>query len=554
VLRYTAPQTFGTSGILDDGGELLEVVSLPRSFDPGGGELNLEMAPSLGAAMLSALEVVNFYPLSNTEQVVSRFLPNLETFRVIQDFGLDEPGLQSRLDQVLEDSLEQLQVQQNPDGGWGWWKGNSSDPYITAYVLFGLIRAQEAGVDIESGAMTNAIDYLTASLPLPEMLAETWQYDRLAFVHYVLSQAGGGDAAGVSALYEERSHLNPWAQALLALSIETISPGDERAQSLLSDLAGDAVRSATGAHWENQEPSWQNMSTTIQSTAVVLYALANQDPASPLVADAMRYLMAHRDASGAWTSSYETAWTLMALAAVMQGTGELSGEFDFSAALNDSPLVAGEASGISQLTPVEAKMPIQNMYPDAPNSLIMERSDGVGRLYYNTHLNVFQPVDEIAPLDKGINITRAYYPADSECIEGECPTIEEAQAGELVNVRLTLTIPETTYYLLVEDSFPAGAEVLDASLKTSQTGTDLQFNPHSPFEGGWGWWNFNDPRVFDDHITWSVDWLPAGTYEFTYQFVPVLPGEFRVIPARAYQNYFPEVQGSSAGEIFEITN
>ena len=70
----------------------------------------------------------------------------------------------------------------------------------------------------------------------------------------------------------------------------------------------------------------------------------------------------------------------------------------------------------------------------------------------------------------------------------------------------------------------------------------------------WGWWYFNDPQVFDDRISWSVDWLPAGTYELTYQFVPVLPGEYRVMPARAYQNYFPEVQGNSTGDVFEITD
>ena len=65
VLKYIAPQTFGTSGIMDDGGERLEVVSLPRSFDPQGGELRLEMAPTLGAAMLSALEVLEYSPYIN---------------------------------------------------------------------------------------------------------------------------------------------------------------------------------------------------------------------------------------------------------------------------------------------------------------------------------------------------------------------------------------------------------------------------------------------------------------------------------------------------------
>ncbi len=552
VLRYIAPQTFGTSGIIDEGGERLEIVSLPRSFDPGGGELMVEMAPTLGAAMMSALEVLDYYPYFNTEYSVSRFLPNLETYRVIQEFGLDEPGLQSRLELVLEDSIAQLEVSQNPDGGWGWWKDDPSDTYITAYVLFGLIRAQEAGVEIESGVITSAIDYLTASQPSADMLAETWQYDRLAFVQYVLSQAGGGDLVSVSGLYEERSRLNSWAQALLAMTLEKIATGDERIETLYSDLERNAIRSATGAHWENQESSWQNMSTTIQSTAVVLYALANYDPASPLVADALRYLMAHRDASGSWASSYETSWTLMALAEVMQGTGELSGEFDFSATLNDMPLVAGEASGISQLTPVEAKVPISSMYPNAPNSLTIQRGEGVGRLYYNTHLNVFQPVEEIAPLDKGINLTRAYFLSSEDCLEEECVSIGHAQNGELVTVRLTLTIPDTTYYLMVEDYFPAGSEVLDFELETSQQGAEGQYDPKAPFESGWGWWYFNAPQVYDDRISWAVDALPPGTYQLTYQFITVLPGEYRVLPARAYQSYFPEVQGNSAGEIFEI--
>jgi uncharacterized protein YfaS (alpha-2-macroglobulin family) len=552
VLRYIAPQTFGTSGIMDDGGERLELVSLPRSFDPAGGELRLEMAPTLGAAMISALDVLEFYPYSNTEQSVSRFLPNLETYRVIQDFGLDEPGLEARLERTLEDSITQLISRQNPDGGWGWWKGDQSDTYITAYVLFGLIRAQEAGVEIGPQVIESTINYLTASLPTQDMLTETWQFDRLAYVHYVLSQAGAGNLFGISGLYNERSQLNPWAQALLALALESLSPGDERIQTLYADLERIATRSATGAHWENRESSWQNMSTTLQSTAVVLYALANHDPASPLVAEALRYLMANRNALGAWASTYETSWTLMALAEVMQGTGELSGEFDFSANLNGTPLVAGEASGISQLTPVETKVPISSMYSSDPNSLLMQRGEGMGRLYYNTHLSVYQPVEDVAQLNKGINITRAYFPSDAECLDEECPSIRQAQSGELVTVRLTLTVPETTYYLLVEDHFPAGAEVLDVSLETSQRSAEPQFNPQAPFEQGWGWWYFGDPQVYDDRISWAVDALPAGTYELTYQFVTVQPGEYRVIPAGAYQSYFPEVQGNSAGDVFEI--
>lgn len=552
VLRYTAPQSFGTSGILDEGGERLEVVSLPRSFDPSGGELSLEMAPSLGAAMMNALDVLEYYPYSSNEHLVSRFLPNMETYRVIQEFGLTDQELQSRLDRTLEDSLGQLIARQNLDGGWDWWMEGQSDPYITAYVLFALIRAREAGVEVESNAVDSAIEYLYATLTTTEMLSETWQFDRLAFVHFVLSQAGAGDQVGVFSLYDERQQLNPWAQALLAITLESLSTGDERIQSIFTDLELGAIRAATGAHWENEDPSWHNMSTTIHSTAVVLYALAKYDPASPLVADTLRYLMSHRDASGAWASTYETAWTLMAASEVMRSTGELSGEFEFSAILNEAPLVTGEASGTSQLTPVEALVPISGLSSHVPNSLILQRGDGPGRLYYNTHLTVNRPVEDAAPLDMGINISRAYYPSNEDCLDRDCPRIHHAGSGEVVTVRLTLTIPETAYYLLVEDYIPAGAEVIDTSLKTSQQGAALQFNPLAPFENGWGWWYFNTPQIHDDRISWAADVLPPGTYELIYQLVPLRPGEYRVLPARSRQLYFPEVQGNSAGEIFEI--
>ena len=549
VLHYTAPQTFGTSGTMDEGGERMEVISLPRSFDPQNGGLQLEMAPTLGAAMMSGLEMLEFVASTNTEQVVSRFLPNLETYRVIQEFGLDEPGMQIKLEQLLDESILDLVESQNPDGGWSWWREEQSDRFITAYVVLGLLRASEAGVELGADVISPAVSYLIATQPTTEMLVETWQLDRQAFIQFVLSETGEGDLVGATGLFESRSRMNPWAQALLALTFENLAPGDERSQVLYADLEAGALRSATGVHWENQETSWQNMSTTVQTTAVVLYTLANQDPASPLVAEALRYLMAHRDSSGAWTSTYESAWALMAAAEVMQGTGELGGEFVFYADINDIPLVVGEAVGSSQLTPVEASIAVSELYQSEPNSLMLTRGDGSGRLYYTAHLNVHRPVEEVAPLDGGVTIRRSYFPGGEECQEGGCPAIEQAGMGELVTGRLTLTIPETAYYLIVEDYIPAGAEILDVRLDTTQTD---QLSAESLFGQGWGWWEFGTPRIFDDRISWAADQLPPGTYELVYQMVTTQPGEYRVLPPRAFQLYFPEVQGNGAGTIFKI--
>jgi uncharacterized protein YfaS (alpha-2-macroglobulin family) len=568
ILHLTARQAFRTAGTLDEGGERLELVSLPRSFDVSGtGSLDVELAPSLAAAMTDALDVLEHSPYETSEQTLSRFLPNLELYRALQQFGVDTTPLQDRLNRTLEAGLQNLSARQNPDGGWGWWQDSQSDGYITAYILFGLIRARDAGATVSDSTLQRAVEYLQANEQGPDSLAETWQLDRLAFEQFALSTAGAGNANIVNGLYQMRQQLDPWSQALLALTLEHLSPGSEPARTLISDLESAATRSAAGAHWELKNPQaasgildadQQNLISPLANSALVVYALAQRDPGSALLPDAVRFLMANRQADGSWRSTYSTAWTLMALSEVVKGTGELGGDFSFEASLNEAPLASGDANGPAQLTPITAAVPLNNLMRDYPNALKIERQPGPGRLYYTAALEVSRPVADIAPLDQGINLSRAYYPAGSACADGACAAIQAAQNGEQISVRLTLNLPHDAYHLVVQDYIPAGSEILDTSLKTSQMGTGQtptaqpEYDPRHPFAGGWGWWYFHRAQIYDDHIAWAADFLPAGTYELTYTLVLVQPGSYQVLPARAWQFYFPEVQGNSAGNLFEI--
>jgi hypothetical protein len=249
----------------------------------------------------------------------------------------------------------------------------------------------------------------------------------------------------------------------------------------------------------------------------------------------------------------------------MKGTGELGGDFDYEARLNGAPLASGQAGGAEQLVPAAASLPLENLSPDAPNALIIQRGPGQGRLYYTAGLQVNLPVEQADSLARGLSVSRHFYHAGEDCSPENCSSIERAQVGERILVRVVLTLPTDMVYLQVEDHIPAGAEVLDISLKTSQQGQDLPpefgpvpvepvplYDPRRPLADGWGWWLFYGPRIYDDRIAWSADYLPAGTYELTYTLVPLQPGEYRVLPARAWETYFPEVQGQSAGAVFNI--
>lgn len=556
VLHYSATQTFATAGVLAEGGTRQELIGLPRSFVPTGGELRVELAPSLAAAILSGLDAQESFPSDFNEELLSRLLPNLETYQALQKLNLNSPALKARLTEALADSLVRLLAHQNQDGGWGWAAGSDSEAYITAYVLYGLAQVAQAGISVDPTAITNAQTYLAKKLsePVDPTTTQPWQLDELAFMQFAMQQSGRNDINQTD-LYNFRDKLDPWSKAFLALTLNAITPGDERMPTLVSDLEGSAVRSATGVHWENANPGGDGLNTPDFATAVVIEALARLDPASTLLPDAVRYLAINRRPNGAWSSSYETAWVLMALTDVMQRTGDLQASYAFSASLNGTELLKGKAGGPNSLNPVSAAVTLDKLNTDRSNTLNIVRDAGSGRLYYRVFLQVDQPVESAQQVSHGLSVSRSFVLSGQDCRKVSCPPINGVKIGDLaqpVFVHLTLTLPTDMQYLVVDDFIPAGASVVDSSLKTTQRGQPVEYNPDDPFGAGWGWWYFGSPKIYSNHVSWSARSVPAGTYELTYQILPAQAGEFRVIPAHAYEYYFPEVEGSSAGSVFSM--
>jgi hypothetical protein len=555
ILHYVSPQTFATSGLMTEAGENLEVVSLPRSYEPTGGELRIEMSSTLAGTVLGGLDALESYPVNLTEPVISHLLANLATYNLVKESGAGTPDLTARLQQAVRQDLERLPRLQNSDGGFGWVKGSKSDLYLSSYALLSLVLADEAGFMLPSGVQQSTRNNIAAGLyPVRDSL-ENWELDRLALAFYALDRSGytGGESA---ALNEQRERMSPWAKAMLALTLD--SRGQDGAKTIYSDLAGMAVRSATGVNWQDTEVNWQNFTTPNFSTAVVVFALAGKDPASPLLADAVRYLTFHRQVSGGWSSSYDSAWVMLALTRYLHATSELKGSFDFSATLNGSPLASGSA-GDKNWSVVRASSSLNSLNPDTGNALRFIHSEGTGRLYYRAYLEVGQPVEQVQPLERGLAVSREYILAGANCRPQDCPAVDSVNlntSNPVVIGRVTVTAPTDLYYVVVEDAIPAGAEIINLRLNTSAWVAEQPLVPEvdalDPFANGWGWWWFGSPAISADHIQWVANYLPAGTYTLTYKLQPLQAGEYRVLPARAYTYYFPEVEGRSGGSIFKI--
>jgi uncharacterized protein YfaS (alpha-2-macroglobulin family) len=217
-----------------------------------------------------------------------------------------------------------------------------------------------------------------------------------------------------------------------------------------------------------------------------------------------------------------------------------------------------------------------SLVPGETNGLLIQRTKsgdqtGKGQLYYTAHLKTYLPVEKVAPLNRGVVVSREYRLAECGTSPAgggetdpkkECPPITQARVGDVINVKLTIIASHSLQYLVVEDPLPAGTEAIDTSLRTTSVaaeGPEVRRTEEGkaissgPEEWWYWWWMPTHTDLRDEKVALFATDLAPGSYEFRYQVRASLPGRFLTLPPTAYQMYFPEVWGRGAGSVFIIT-
>lgn len=545
VQRFSTPEVVASGGQVQD--TTVETLGLPA--DTQQGDLRLELVPSLAAGLESGLEYLSDYPYLCVEQTVSRFLPNAATARLFKQFGADDTRVRQGLQANIAAALQRLIATQQLNGGWGWWSNDKSDPYLTAYVIQGLLEARAAGYDVDQQVLDRAVAYLKGALEGVERGQRSDQslLNMRAYALYVLAQAGQPDRGRTVNLFEQREQLSLYARAYLLMTLQGLGGEQPRVTTLVADLMSTAILSAAEAHWEEPHADYWNMSSDTRTTALALQALLRADPDNFLIPNAVRYLMAQR-ADGHWNTTQESSMTLLALAEYLDKSGELKASYRYSASLNGSTLREGQVARDNLADPIELVTPLASLPGGQPARLTLSRQAGPGRLYYTLRLRTYQDAAAVQALDRGVGLQREYIAVDTQTLSPTGRLVTQAKVGDLVQVRLTISAPSNLTHLAVEDMLPAGLEPLDTSLKTVSAAADapeLERQGPQPY-----WWYFNQTEIHDNRVALFATELPKGTYEYTYLARVLTPGTFQTLPALAYQLYQPEIFGRSAGATF----
>lgn len=533
-------------------------VNIPEYTDLRSTKLTLNVAPSLAATMLGALDELVGYPYGCVEQTMSRFLPTVIVANAFKDLNAPiSEATQKDLPKMVDAGYNRLYSMQHYDGGWGWWTNDQSHPFMTSYVVYGLTLGDKAGYPVRKDVYNKGIASIKAQLKDKNLEATT-----RAYMLYTLSFADGKDIK----LFEEQfqilseTEMNDYSISLLSMAARNV--GNTQAAEKYSKMLVAHVQSEgeSGAYWGGKtwHYSWQE--DKVQTTAMAVKALL-MDPVSlkdnpELMNKAVRWLMQQRQ-GGAWWNTQATAFIIYAMVDYLKTSKELEPDYNVKISVNGELLLDKKMTK-QDVFEKDLKFVIDgSKLKTGQNDIKIEKS-GAGKVYVSSDLRYYTSEGVIQPRENGFRVHKEYFKLekytkynDDKIMYRKRYFDGQVKSGDeiLVKVKVEAKDKDQQYFML-EDPIPAGCEVVkddwafNIEEEKDYTGWDYYW---------WRWW-YADKDIRDNRVTFFATYLYGDTYEFTYILHAQIPGKYNVIPATGMLMYYPDVRGSSEELKIEITD
>ncbi|HVP72310.1 MAG TPA: MG2 domain-containing protein [Phycisphaerales bacterium] len=539
VMRYLA-----TSGKVR-GDDVTVTLNIPAARKPESTVFNVQVAPSMAVTMLDALPYLIDYPYGCTEQTMSRYLPAVITAKTLGDLGIKPEtiigkvfggieqatadkthtkakGDLKKLDEITQASLDRLYDFQHGDGGWGWWKEGESDHFMSAYVVWGLSLAKEAGLDVKQEAMDRGAKYLNEELVeeenAPDMQA--WILHGLSRYRAVMKQTPHEfETKALDTIFKKRDQLNAYTRALTALAAHQM--GDAaKAKTLVDNLRNGVKR--------DDRPD----------SSVIVKGVQGQNQA-------------------------------------VMGTAHW-GEDGLSWRWSDGGVEA-TSFALRAILAIDRKL-----VRDGDNQIRILRKAGAGPIYFAASSEFYSLEEPVPPSGSEIFVRREYYklvPTPTllkGVVYDRLPLGDgdSVNSGERVEVVLTIEAKNNYEYLVFEDLKPAGLEAVAIrsgeplyTREMKKGAVDLTFGDGKKSETdvrreqrisgpedftGRQAWVYQELR--DRKVAMFIDHLPEGIWELRYDLRAETPGRFHALPVLGSAMYVPEIRCNSAEIRIAVTD
>nr|MDO8079520.1 alpha-2-macroglobulin family protein [Candidatus Freyarchaeota archaeon] len=419
----------------------------------------LTLVPGYQMGCIDGLESIIDYPHGCVEQTMSRFLPNIAVFQLLRERSRITQKFQQKVYDMVTVGVQQLIRLKHTDGGWGWWENDTSDPFLTAHVLFGLAYTINAGFFVDQKLLTDAISFLENTMT-PQGFWQSRSRNPEFTTAYVTRAMLEAKKAGIPIKPEILNNTlgfllskatpssdiinDPYliAHILIAMIEGGFSPERNELQFLVERLQMLAQSKEGQIYWKKGSA----LAGDVESTAYATMALhmAGVDPVT--VQSALNYIVANRASSGGWSTTSDTLASVLCLQRCAKGekanyavkatlNGNLLGEYD----VNDDTL----ESVVYDMRNISLKL-------EADNEVTLEKK-GEGLLVYDLTVKAWYPKEYLLKPET-LTVTRNF---DSKKV---------TQSGS-VKVKINISSTQKQGMLVIEETIPAGFLVFEASLE-----------------------------------------------------------------------------------------
>jgi hypothetical protein len=466
---------------------------------------------------------------------------------VLDAFGVATQSPQ-QLALIQQADIAKLTEDQNPDGGWGYWRDTKTDAFVTMQVVTAFAGLKAKGAAFDKGKKFVA----TLLAATNAKLAKARRGDDVAYLISlaadaltVLAATGIDERAAAARLHGTAKQLGAYpvdAKAQL-LALVAKSPNTAMRSELVAALLSATHETPAGAvvaatYTESAESEKLLLVSDHRSTALALDALIREQPEQPLIQKLARGLLAAR-MHGRWRSTQENLVVMRAMRRYFDTYEKTTPNYTGKLWVGNLAYAEQRFVGHTNLR-AHAALDWKQVAPGTTQDLALAK-DGPGRMYYRIGITYAPKQVDLPALDAGFIVRRSYQAVDDPRDVEQTPAGVRIKLGTRVLVVLEAINTTERDGVAFVDPLPAGVEIVNTSLATSERAATGSISPD---------WNHLEAR--DNRSEAFALTLRPGTHRFSYTVRATTPGTFVAAPAKAEEMYSPETFGRSSGTTVQI--
>ena len=377
------------------------------------------------------------YPYGCIEQTTSSVFPLL----YLRDLASTIDSKKYNPDTIavfVNAGIERVLSMQTLWGGFSMWPGYKKEyPFGSVYATDFLVEASKAGYPVPQFAKVLALNYLESLLAKKD---KEYTPELKSYAVYVLAKGGRVNASWIRRLQETKDKMSAESRFFLAAALSVI--GDRRA---VQDIIGQGFPDE-----KIKRDMGDMLSSYVRQNAVALSITMDIEPQSsmvPVLVSRLEKAMAN----GQWASTQENAQAMIALGKYARYFTQENVEFNGSVKVGDA------------VREFNSRDPLEVSDIDLAGKSVEVSVVGKGMVYVYWTSEGVPTSEQTQEKDSGIKVRRSFLNR-----EGKMVDLTAVKQGETLVVDLALEGAAGLKNVVVEDLLPAGFEIENPRLKTTE--------------------------------------------------------------------------------------